>query len=192
MKPVTLKLSFFLLLLLGITGATVWYVSQESSGTSQQSGAKGEGTRTAPVEVAPIKQGPIELQRIFTGTLEAYKGFMVAPKVSGRIEQLSVDLADNVTRGQLVAELDSAEYRQAVAQAKADLLVAKANLAEAQSLLEITKRELARVEELQKRGVSSVSLLDASRADQLAKEARVQVARKPGSDQNGTYLSPTH
>ena len=45
-------------------------------------------------------------------------------------------------RGQLIAELDNAEYRQAVAQAQADLMVAKAYLAEAQNLLTIARREL--------------------------------------------------
>ena len=177
MKLPHLKLSVFLLLLLGITGASVWFVSQDSGDTSQKTKSKAGGTQAAPVEVASIEHGSIELHRTFTGTLKAYKGFVVAPKVSGRIEQLHVDLADSVVRGQLVAELDSAEYQQAVVQAKADLMVAKAYLAEAQSLLEIAQRELARVEELRQRGVSSASLRDAAKAEQLAKEARVQVTK---------------
>jgi len=74
-----------------------------------------------------------------------HKGFVAAPKVSGRIEQLHVDLAGSVVQRQLVAELDNAEYEQAVAQARADLMVVKAHLAETQSLLKITQRELARV-----------------------------------------------
>jgi RND family efflux transporter MFP subunit len=95
--------------------------------------------------------------------------------VSGRIEQLSADLADIVTRGQLVAKLDDAEYVQALAQAEAGLAVAKANLSEAESLLKIAERELERLDKLRERGVSSESQRDAAKADQLAKQAHVQV-----------------
>ncbi|MDJ0991405.1 MAG: biotin/lipoyl-binding protein, partial [Desulfobacterales bacterium] len=90
------------------------------------------GPRPVPVEVAPIQRGPIVLRRTFNGALEARAQFVVAPKVGGRIEELMVDLADTVTRGQVVAKLDSDEYVQAMAQAEADLVVAKANVTEAE------------------------------------------------------------
>jgi RND family efflux transporter MFP subunit len=130
-----------------------------------------------PVEVAAIERGPIELRRTFTGALEAHAEFVVAPKISGRIEQLNVDLADTVARGQLVAKLDDDEYVQAVTQAQADLAVARANLAEAESLLKIAERELERVDKLRQRGVSSESQRDVAKADQLAKQAHVEVSK---------------
>jgi RND family efflux transporter MFP subunit len=133
--------------------------------------------RPVPVEVAPVEQGPIELWRSFTGTLEAAAEFVVAPKVSGRIEQLSVDLADTVSRGQLVARLDNAEYVQSQRQAEANLAVARANLGEAESLLVLAERELKRVDDLRKRSVISESQVDTARADQLAKKAHVDVTR---------------
>lgn len=133
--------------------------------------------RSAPVEVAHIQRGPIELRRTFSGTLEAAAEFVVAPKVAGRIERVSVDLADTVTRGQIVAELDNDEYIQAVAQAKADLAVARANLTEARSALKIATRELNRVETLLERGIASDSQYDQSKAECLAKEAQLEVAR---------------
>ncbi len=132
--------------------------------------------RMAPVAVAEIQHGPIVLRRIFSGTLEATAKFVVAPKVSGRVERLNVDLADIVKRGQTVAELDNDEYIQAVAQARADLAVARANLAEAKSASKISTRDLERVETLRKRGVASESQLDTAKADQLAKQVQVAVA----------------
>ena len=87
---------------------------------------------------------------------------MVAPKVSGRVERMLVDLADPVRRGQVVAELDNGEYVQAVAQARADLEVARATLSEAGSALEIADRELRRTESLLKRGIASDSQMDAA------------------------------
>ncbi len=134
-------------------------------------------SHSAPVEVAQIRHGPIELLRTFSGTLEAAAEFVVAPKVSGRIERVNVDLADTIKRGEIVAELDNDEYIQAVAQAKADLAVAKANLTEAESALEIATRELNRVETLRKRGVASDSQYDESKAAYLAKKAGLEVAQ---------------
>ncbi len=133
--------------------------------------------RVAPVEVAPIEQGPIAYHRTFSGTLEATAEFVVAPKISGRIEKLTVDLADTVTRGQLVAELDDREYVQAVAQAEADLAVAKATLAEANSTLTIAVRELDRIERLRSEGVASESQFDSAKTAQLAGQAKLEVAR---------------
>lgn len=131
----------------------------------------------APVEVAPISTGPIELRRTFSGTLEPRAQFVVAPKVSGLVEQLHVRLADPVRRGQVVARLDNDEYVQAVNQAVADLAVAKANLIEAESALERAEREFERIRTLHQRGVASDSQLDASMAERSAAKAGVEVTR---------------
>jgi len=128
------------------------------------------------VEVGQVQRGPIELRRTYSGTLEARAEFVVAPKVSGRVERLTVNLADTVKRGQIVAELDNDEYVQEVAQARADLEVARANLSEAKSALEIANRDLERVRTLRGRGVASESQLDGARANHLTKQAQLEVA----------------
>jgi len=158
-----------------VTAVIGWIVFNLFDG---QSGTRGrrDQSEPVPVEVEPIQRGAIEMRRMFSGTLEATAEFVVAAKVGGRVEILDVDLADPVTRGQRVAQLDNDEYVQAVAQAHADLAVAKANLAEARSALEIAVRELNRIETLQKRGVASESRLDMARADQLQKQAGLEVA----------------
>ncbi len=55
--------------------------------------------------------------------------------------------------------------------------MARANLTEAQSQLELARRELARATRLRERGMSSESQLDAAKADARAKRAHLQVAR---------------
>lgn len=138
----------------------------------------GRGERgPVPVEVAPIEQGPIALRRTFTGSLDANAEFVVAPKIEGRIEDIGVRLADSVTRGQVVARLEAAEYLQEVAQAEADLAVAQANLTEARSQLALAERELKRLEQLRQRGIGSESELDVARAGQQARQAQVEVSR---------------
>jgi RND family efflux transporter MFP subunit len=173
MKSVGRKTVFLSVLLIGAAWIGLVLIRQQDTGFS---GEKGKTQQSAPVEVAQIRRGPIELRRTFSGTLEARAKFIVAPKVSGRVERLAVNLADTVKRGQVVAELDNDEYVQAVAQAAADLEVAKANLAEAKSTLEIATRELERTKTLRSRGVASESQLDAANANYLARQAQLEIA----------------
>lgn len=135
-----------------------------------------QGSRAVPVEVARIQRGPIALRRTFSGELEAKAAFVVAPKVSGRVQRIFVNIADPVAQGQIVAELDNAEYVQAVAHARADLEVARAELSGAVSALEIVDREFKRTDSLLKRGIASDSEYDAARQDQLARQAELKVA----------------
>lgn len=167
---------FFAIVLSGFAAALFWFYGQPARTSGTQVSRKGE-VRPAPVEVMPIIRGPIELRRTFSGTLEPRAEFVVAPKVAGRVERLTVNISDRVIRGQLVGELDNDEYVQAVAQARADLAVANANLAEAGSELKIATRELDRVRTLQQRGVASEAQLDSSQANQLAKQAKHEVAK---------------
>ncbi len=138
---------------------------------------RGTAPEAAPVEVAPIERGAMELRRTFSGALEAPAQFVVAPKVSGRVERLTVNLSDPVSRGEVVAELDNDEYVQAVAQARAELAVARANQVEARSSLEIADRELSRISRLRERGVASEANLDTARANRQARQAQLEVAR---------------
>lgn len=175
-KSLGLKMSILAVVLLGAAAGLGWIAFsqlQEQDGA----GAREELARAAPVEVALIRRGAIELRRTFSGALEARAEFVAAPKVSGRVERLNVHLADPVQRGQVIAELDNAEYIQAVAHAQAELEVARANLAEARSALEIALRELERTATLQRRGVTSESQFDVAKANQLAKQAQLAVAR---------------
>jgi RND family efflux transporter MFP subunit len=165
-------LAIVLIIAVGI-GWSIVIRLQEQANTSKRR----TGPRSAPVEVAKIQQGPITLKRTFSGALEAKAEFIVAPKVSGRVERLEVNLADTVERGQIVAELDDDEYLQAVVQAEAELEVARANLVEAGSALEIATREFRRSQKLRQTGVASESQFDAAKADQLAKQAQLEVAR---------------
>ena len=168
----------WLALLVGVAGILIWAVySRLIEGSGAGTGRRGGGASPpAAVEVAPIERGSISLRRTFSGALESKASLMVAPKVSGRVEQLHADIGDPVRRGRVVAELDNDEYVQAVAGARADLAVARANLAEAKSALEIASRELDRKQTLRRQQVISASELDAAQAVHLEKRARVEVA----------------
>jgi len=169
------KIFILMVFIFGAMAGLSWLIYgqyQERAAT----GKSGRAFRPVPVEVAQILRGPIALQRTFSGELEALAEFVVAPKVSGRVQNVIVNIADTVKRGQVVAELDDDEYVQAVAQAQADLEVAKAKLSEAESALDIANREFRRTESLLKRGIASDSEFDVVSQDQMAKQAQLKVA----------------
>jgi RND family efflux transporter MFP subunit len=175
MKSGRPKIFILIVLLIGVAAGLSWLILGQVQNRAA-SEKRGKASRPVPVEVARIQRGPIELRRTFSGELEALAEFVVAPKVSGRVEHVFVNIADTVKRGQVVAELDNDEYVQAVAQAQADLEVARAKLSEAKSALENASREFKRTESLLKRGVASDSEFDAARQEQLAKQAQLKVA----------------
>jgi len=165
---------------LGLLGVLGWAIRERLLDGGEASSSAG-ARAAVPVEIAPVEHGPIEDARTFSGTLEAPAEFVVAPKVGGRIVRLAVDLADEVERGDVLAELDDEEATQLVAQAEADLAVAKARATEAESRLEIAARALERVRALRKKEYSSESELDAAVADHLAAEASAEVAKAAAS-----------
>jgi RND family efflux transporter MFP subunit len=128
------------------------------------------------VEISPVDKTQIRDLGLFTGTLFPKSQFVVAPKISGRLEKLLVNIGDQVKRDQLIAVLDDEEYAQQVAQAQANMQVGQANLEEARSSLEIGKRGFERAQALHKRGLASDSELDAAQASYQAQDAKHKVA----------------
>lgn len=128
------------------------------------------------VEITSVRKITIRDVGLFSGTLFPKSQFIVAPKISGRLEKLIVHIGDRVKRDQLIAVLDDEEYAQQVAQAQASLQVAKANLEEALSSLEISKRGLERAQALHEKGLLADSELDAAQAAFKGQDAKYKVA----------------
>lgn len=167
------------LILLG--AAAAWQIFQRMPPSPATSPA-GRGNAVA-VETAPVTTGPITEEGIFTGTLLPESQYTVAPKVAGKLEKILVNIGDRVTRNQLIALQDDAEYLQQVDQAKAELDVAVANVEENRSALSLAEREFERARALREKKIVSESELDAAEAQFKAalakrKVAEAQVAQK--------------
>jgi RND family efflux transporter MFP subunit len=161
--------------IIAIIAGTVFFNTQIRTAGSEQESRK-SGAKPAPIEVAHVQRGPLSLMRTFSGTIEPHAQFTIAPKVSGRIRQLHVDVSDTVVLGQLVVEMEDAEFEQEVIEAEAQLSVAEANQVEAVSRLEISQRELNRTRTLYNRGIASESDFDVAQASFLTSQATVKVA----------------
>jgi len=81
-----------------------------------------------------------------------------------------------VASNQLIAVLDADEYKQQVEQARAEVAVAKANVADALSSSEVAKRELERYRTLLDKKIASEADLDRADAQYKAAAAKHQVA----------------
>ena len=83
---------------------------------------------SAPYLTAPVLVGNVTSSLNVTGTLQAVVTAKVGSQLSGQIEQLLVGFNDHVTKGQIMARLDSRMYQSRVRAAEAALEVAKARI----------------------------------------------------------------
>ncbi|HUT61085.1 MAG TPA: efflux RND transporter periplasmic adaptor subunit [Phycisphaerae bacterium] len=169
------KAVIIVLVVVAVAGVIGWRV--HAALVRQQGPGRGRGARAVPVEAQLIGRRTVRDVAEFTGTLLPRSQFIVAPKVSGRLEKLQANIGDAIRNGDLIAVLDSAEYVQQEAQARAELEVARASLAESRSALDVAARELKRVQELREQKVASESELDEADARHRAAEARYEVVQ---------------
>ncbi|HPU93967.1 MAG TPA: efflux RND transporter periplasmic adaptor subunit [Candidatus Saccharicenans sp.] len=174
-KVKTMSLTQKLLLLVGglLVILLLWRVGQA---IFKEANAKNNRQPAVAVILSPVENGLIRDVGRFSGTLIPKSQFVVAPKVSGKLKKLYVNIGDKVTRGQVVALIDDEEYQQQVAQAEADLKVARANFEEARSALELAKKDLERAVTLHQKGIYSDAQFDAVQAQYESQAARFKVA----------------
>jgi membrane fusion protein, multidrug efflux system len=138
-----------------------------------------------PVSVAQATEEMVPIQVRAVGNVEAYSSVGVKAQVGGPL--LSVKFAEgaNVAAGDLLFEIDSRPFREALRQAEADvrkneaeLRVAEANLARDNARLKNAQAESARFEELLKEGISTRSREDETRtaAEVAAQSVRADQA----------------
>ena len=104
-----------LMLVLAAAASGAWFYAQSRGNTPK--------FRTAKVE-----RGPLTATVSATGTLNAVVTVQVGSQVSGQIKELFADFNSQVKRNQLVARIDPEKFQAAVAQARAQVDMAKANV----------------------------------------------------------------
>ncbi|MBN2372813.1 efflux RND transporter periplasmic adaptor subunit [bacterium] len=165
-------LGFVIIILIA---AIVWRVYKDII-SGNKGIAQNRGPVPVSVEVSPVQNAQIRDIQIFTGTLIPKAQFVAAPKIGGQVKRLMVNIGDVIRRNQLIALLDDDEYVQQAEQARADLMVANANLEAEESALAIAQREFKRIQALYEKKIASESELDAVQSQFESKNAKQKVA----------------
>jgi len=74
-----------------------------------------------PVQVAKVIQKPIDIKLDIVGTFESLVEIPLAAQVSGRVQQVMVDMGDPVRKGQVVVSLDPIDLKLTLELDKANL-----------------------------------------------------------------------
>ena len=127
--------------------------------------------KTDPVQYVtqPARRGNLVVTVSATGTLQPIKKVDVGIEVSGTIKTVAVDYNDQVTNGQLLAQLDTDKLESQALQSEAALASARATVREAEAQL----ARLNRVRELSGGKMPSQSDLDTAEASLARAKAAV-------------------
>ncbi|MDJ0749397.1 MAG: efflux RND transporter periplasmic adaptor subunit [Woeseiaceae bacterium] len=124
-----------------------------------------------PVRFLTIADNVDGRDRTFTGSLKSIRESRLSFKVAGTVTDVPVQIGQRLSRGDLIAELDSDSFSLQVEQAQASLVEAQAGERNAESTYERTKGLYANDN-------ASRNELDASRAAAEAAAAQVRAATK--------------
>ncbi len=150
----------------GLLAATGLYLWRSDTATSAAATIDGGPRRTARVG-----RGTLERTVIATGVIRPVVGaeINVGSRISGTVVHLPVKVGDRVEAGQLLAELDATALAAAVEAARADRLLARAQVTLAESILERRRR-------LGESGLTSGEDLETARRDLAVEQARRQAS----------------
>ncbi|CAL1241113.1 efflux RND transporter periplasmic adaptor subunit [Candidatus Methylocalor cossyra] len=152
------------LLLLWLQGA---FEAKVAPGVSPAAAQEPIGNRP----VAPVVKRELDAVFAWPGTVSAQITAQIAPKVTGRILDITVRAGDRVRRGQVLARLDQSELQARLGQARSALAAAEAEAGRAAA-------EARRVQNLFDRDAATRRDLDAALASARGTEAQVGAARE--------------
>ena len=156
-----------LLVAFGIAGTAAWWF-----------------LRPAPVTDYVVEQATLADLRATvtaTGTLQPIDKVTIGAEVSGRVEAILVDFNDRVTKGQVLARLNTDELEARAVQTRAGVAQAEANLAKA-------GHDFTRASDLRKRGYVSQEAYDQALTSRDLARAALNSARAV-SDQSEANLA---
>lgn len=131
----------------------------------------------AKYKTEKVTRGNIQESVFASGTINPITSVSVGCQVSGRIKEIYADFNSEVKQGQLIAEIDPASYQAQVDQARANKLLAAANLQKAEAALLDAKRNFDRATELFQRSLIAQSDRDSAETAYLSAKAAVEAAK---------------
>ncbi len=113
-----------------------------------------------------------------SGEVQPHTFVDVSANVSGRITALLVREGDSVSKGQVVARIDSTRFEAATRQAEAAVQAARADLQRARADLELSRLAFERQESMHRERLVSDQAFDQAQAEVQMKQAAVDSQRE--------------
>jgi RND family efflux transporter MFP subunit len=197
--------------LVAVIGVGLWYYQsagadpETAAGGAGASGRRGGGPGARPpmtVEMVAAARHEIVDYVGVVGNLIGEATVDVVPRVAGRLEAVSVQLGDRVTKGQQVAKIEDREIREQINEAEANLGVNQATLTQRESDALALGTTLERIrlqhkaglvatqalEDAETRHAAAVSQVTGAKAQMQQTRARIEGLKITLS--NTTILSP--
>lgn len=138
-------------------------------------------------ETTPISQCTITQVVEASGTINPVNTVSVGSTVSGLIKAIYVDYNSVVKKGQLLAQIDPANFEAAVQQNQAQINSAESDMAKIQAVTEMSRKTYSRYKNLYKKNFIAKSELDQAESDYLSNLAQIGAARAKINQARATY-----
>lgn len=150
-------------------------------------GLKDRPPPTVEAQVTKARKGSITRTITGAGKVQAATTVKISSNLSGDLVELLVKEGERVTKGQVLGRIDRKRYEASTKQALAAQNAARSDAQVTQVEADRTAAELARVDELIKKGMASQAELDQSRAARDSAVARLASAQQRLAQASAAY-----
>lgn len=140
-------------------------------------GAGSPSTASTEFSTEAVTRGDLKVIVTATGTVEPTNQVDISSELSGMVDKVNVDFNDKVTRGEVLAELDSSSLQAKVASSKANVEVQKANLASAEATRSDAQSAYNRAQSLAQNSVASARDLELAKSTLERAKSTIEVAK---------------
>lgn len=113
---------------------------------------------------AEVEQGDLTVTVTATGVLQPVNQVDVGTEISGTVLKIEADFNDRVTKGQILARLDTEQLAARERQSQASLALARASVKEAEATVLETRSKLGRTKDLAKQKLTTPEQVDTAQA----------------------------
>jgi RND family efflux transporter MFP subunit len=163
---------------LSVLAGAAWLVWGRSAETGAAAAGSAAPARPAlTVELGSASRGSMSDIVAVVGSLEGQASVEVSSKVTGRLEEVAVRIGDRVTRGSVLARVESRELQEQVRQAEASFDVARATVRQREADLKFAQTNLDRSQSLFQRQLLPRQTLDDADARHQSAQAQLDLAK---------------
>jgi RND family efflux transporter MFP subunit len=171
-RPVSgLKLTAGLIVTLALAGGiAAWGLSARATNADRLSARAQEAAIPTVLVVTPSRPSTSVTRFELPGRIEPHTRAPIFSRIAGYLKAWHVDIGASVTAGQLLAEIETPELDQQIAQAQAELASVRANAA-------LSRTTAERWQSLRDQGFVSSQAVEERKGDLQVKESQVRASQ---------------